>query len=87
VHHPLLKYFVELTGDLRRAPLPRQVLMTVLFTTAVLLAATVTHRLIERPGQALGRLLIARRRRSERPSAGVAEVQQAGHPHGLPGGR
>ncbi|MFC6081747.1 acyltransferase family protein [Sphaerisporangium aureirubrum] len=62
VHHPLLKYFVEITGDLRRAPLPTQVLTAVLFTAAVLLAATVTYRLVELPGQALGRRLIARRR-------------------------
>ncbi|MEO3809010.1 acyltransferase [Sphaerisporangium sp. B11E5] len=72
LHHPLLKYFVELTGDLRGAPLPAQLAMAALFTAAVLLAATVTYRLVERPGQALGRRLIARRRAARPAPSEVA---------------
>ncbi|MBB6473216.1 acyltransferase [Sphaerisporangium rubeum] len=76
LHHPLLKYFVELTGDLRAAPLHIQLTMAALFTTAVLLAATVTHRLVERPGQALGRRLIARRR-ATRPAPSEPATETA----------
>lgn len=54
VHHPLLKYFVELTGDLRQAPMPRQLALATLFTAAILLASWLTYRFIERPGQRLG---------------------------------
>ncbi|MGW0804502.1 acyltransferase family protein [Nonomuraea sp. NPDC002799] len=61
VHHPLLKYFVEITGDLRRADLPYQFLMVVLALAVVLAVSALTYRFIERPMQDLGRRLSRRR--------------------------
>lgn len=55
VHHPLLKFFVEVSGDLRRSPLPLQLGMAVLAMTLVLLASALAYRFIEKPMQAFGR--------------------------------
>ena len=55
VHHPLLKFFVEVSGDLRRSPLSLQVGMAVLAMTLVLLASALAYRFIEKPMQAFGR--------------------------------
>ncbi|MFI7464776.1 acyltransferase family protein [Nonomuraea sp. NPDC049646] len=55
VHHPLLKYFVEITGDLRRAPLPYQLAMAGLALALVLAVSALSYRYVERPMQALGR--------------------------------
>jgi peptidoglycan/LPS O-acetylase OafA/YrhL len=60
VHHPLLKYFVEITGDLRRAPLAYQLVMAALAMAVVLGVSALAYRYIERPGQALGRRLSGR---------------------------
>ncbi|WP_223166227.1 acyltransferase family protein [Nonomuraea sp. SYSU D8015] len=60
VHHPLLKYFVEITGDLRRAELPYQLGMAALALAAVLGVSALAYRYIERPGQALGRRISGR---------------------------
>jgi peptidoglycan/LPS O-acetylase OafA/YrhL len=55
VHHPLLKYFVEVTGDLRYAALPYQLAMAALALAAILGVSALAHHYIERPMQALGR--------------------------------
>ncbi|GGP08712.1 hypothetical protein GCM10012278_41530 [Nonomuraea glycinis] len=57
VHHPLLKYFSELTGDLRRSPVPLQIAMAALATALVLGVSALTYRWVERPMQSLGRRL------------------------------
>ncbi|WP_336205165.1 acyltransferase family protein [Nonomuraea sp. LPB2021202275-12-8] len=57
VHHPLLKYLTELTGDLRRAPVPLQLAMAVLATAVVLAVSALTYRWVERPMQSLGHRL------------------------------
>ncbi|WP_127932629.1 acyltransferase family protein [Nonomuraea polychroma] len=74
VHHPLLKYFVEITGDLRQADLPYQVAMAALALAVVLGVSALAYRFIERPGQALGRRLSGRDARGlqRRADPGVA---------------
>ncbi|MEU8105907.1 acyltransferase [Nonomuraea muscovyensis] len=57
VHHPLLKYFYEVTGDLRRSPLPLQLAMSVAALAVVLGVSALAYRFVERPMQALGRRL------------------------------
>jgi peptidoglycan/LPS O-acetylase OafA/YrhL len=57
VHHPLLKYFSELTGDLRRSPVPLQIAMSALAMALVLGVSALTYRWVERPMQSLGRRL------------------------------
>ncbi|MEU8272604.1 acyltransferase [Sphaerisporangium sp. NPDC049002] len=60
LHHPLLKYYVALTGDLRWSPLHVQVLMASLFVAVVLPASWLTHRFVERPMQRAGHRLARR---------------------------
>jgi peptidoglycan/LPS O-acetylase OafA/YrhL len=60
VHHPLLKYFVEITGDLRRAEVPYQLVMASLAVAVVLGASALAYRFVEVPGQALGRRVSGR---------------------------
>ncbi|MEU7835430.1 MULTISPECIES: acyltransferase [unclassified Nonomuraea] len=55
VHHPLLKFFVEVSGDLRRSPLPLQLGMATLAIVLVLLASALAYRFVEKPMQSLGR--------------------------------
>ncbi|MEV1249618.1 acyltransferase [Nonomuraea sp. NPDC049750] len=55
VHHPLLKFFVEVSGDLRRSPLPLQIGMATLAMVLVLLASALAYRFVEKPMQSLGR--------------------------------
>ncbi|MFG1965994.1 acyltransferase family protein [Nonomuraea sp. NPDC049028] len=55
VHHPLLKFFVEVSGDLRRSPLPLQLGMATLAMVLVLLASALAYRFVEKPMQSLGR--------------------------------
>lgn len=55
VHHPLLRYFTYVSGDLRAEPLPYQLAMTALALTLVVLVSAVTYRFLERPMQELGR--------------------------------
>ncbi|MEU6712278.1 acyltransferase [Nonomuraea sp. NPDC046802] len=61
VHHPLLKYFVEISGDLRRDDLPYQLLMAVLALAAVVGLSALTYRYVEKPMQDVGRRLSRRR--------------------------
>ncbi|MFC4120305.1 acyltransferase family protein [Nonomuraea zeae] len=67
VHHPLLKYFVEITGDLRRAERPYQLAMAALAVAVILAASALTYRYVEKPMQALGRRFA--RRHAGRPGA------------------
>ncbi|MEO3794579.1 acyltransferase [Nonomuraea sp. B10E15] len=60
VHHPLLKYFVAVTGDLRKAALPVQIGMTVLVLALILAGSALTYRFVEKPMQELGRRLSGR---------------------------
>ncbi|MEV0347942.1 acyltransferase [Nonomuraea sp. NPDC050680] len=60
VHHPLLKFFVEVSGDLRRSPLPLQLGMAALAMAVVLLASALAYRFVEKPMQSLGRRLSRR---------------------------
>ncbi|MFE3454493.1 acyltransferase family protein [Nonomuraea sp. NPDC059194] len=57
LHHPLLKAFITVTGDLRWVPLPVQVSLAALFVALVLGASWLTYRLVETPMQRLGRRL------------------------------
>ncbi|MGN9839852.1 acyltransferase family protein [Nonomuraea sp. H19] len=75
VHHPLLKYFVEISGDLRQAELPYQLGMAALAMTVVLVVSALAYRWIERPMQALGRRVS---RRSTRGLQGPADQRVAG---------
>ncbi|MDP4504286.1 acyltransferase family protein [Nonomuraea turcica] len=80
VHHPLLKYFVEITGDLRQADPPYQLSMAALALAVVLGVSALAYRFVERPGQALGRRLSGRDARGleRRADLGVAG-QDPGH--------
>ncbi|MEV0143573.1 MULTISPECIES: acyltransferase [unclassified Nonomuraea] len=55
VHHPLLKYFIAVTGDLRRSPLPVQLAMAATALALVMLVSALAYRFVERPMQRLGR--------------------------------
>ncbi|WP_240197232.1 acyltransferase family protein [Nonomuraea lactucae] len=55
VHHPLLKFFYEVTGDLRRSPLALQLAMSAAALAVVLLVSAMAYRFVERPMQELGR--------------------------------
>ncbi|MEO3867811.1 acyltransferase [Nonomuraea sp. B12E4] len=74
VHHPLLKYFVEISGDLRWSAVPYQIAMTALAVTAILAVSALTYRYVERPMQELGRRLSGRSARGlqRRGEAGMA---------------
>ncbi|MEV0612650.1 acyltransferase [Nonomuraea sp. NPDC050404] len=93
VHHPVLKYFVAVSGDLRAAALPYQLGMAALAVGLVVGVSALTYRYIERPMQSLGRR-VSRRYRSRLQSAGLqstglqsAGLQSAGPPSaGLQGG-
>lgn len=61
VHHPLLRLFIEITGDLRWSPLPVQLAMATVFTAAILGASWLTYRYVEQPMNALGTRLRHRR--------------------------
>ncbi len=76
VHHPLLRYFTWVSGDLRAEPLPYQLAMTALALTMVVLVSAFTYRFVERPMQELGRR-IARSRSSTVPARGPAEDASA----------
>ncbi|WP_260478405.1 acyltransferase [Nonomuraea sp. WAC 01424] len=78
VHHPLLKYFVEVTGDLRWSPLPYQLVMAALALVLILGISALAYHYVERPMQTLGRRL-------SRRGAGVG-AQGAGHDGVLDGG-
>ncbi|MCA2225041.1 acyltransferase family protein [Nonomuraea aurantiaca] len=60
VHHPLLKFFVEVSGDLRRSPPALQLGMATLAMVLVLLASALAYRFVEKPMQSLGRRLSRR---------------------------
>ncbi|WP_245642649.1 acyltransferase family protein [Nonomuraea candida] len=91
VHHPLLKYFVEISGDLRRAGLAQQLGMAALAVAAVVGVSALTYRYVERPMQALGRRLsrrLSRRSRAGRSGAearGVSGASRAGQGAGQGG--
>jgi peptidoglycan/LPS O-acetylase OafA/YrhL len=55
VHHPLLRYFTHVSGDLRPEPLPYQLAMTALALALVVGLSVLTYRFVERPMQELGR--------------------------------
>ncbi|MEU8248397.1 acyltransferase [Nonomuraea sp. NPDC048916] len=55
VHHPLLKFFMQLTGDLRASPLPLQLAMAGVAVALILLASALTYRFVEKPAQTWGR--------------------------------
>ncbi|MET8870119.1 acyltransferase [Nonomuraea sp. NPDC004580] len=73
VHHPLLKYFVQVSGDLRQAALPYQLLMTALALAVVVGASALTYRFVEKPMQDLGRR-VSRRCRGGLQGGGEARV-------------
>ncbi|MFI7124648.1 acyltransferase family protein [Nonomuraea sp. NPDC050153] len=75
VHHPLLKYFVAITGDLRWAEPAYQLTMAALALTVVLAVSTLSYRYVERPMQELGRRLSGR---SARRLQGEGDRRMAG---------
>ncbi|MEV5498775.1 acyltransferase [Nonomuraea fuscirosea] len=75
VHHPVLKYFVQVSGDLRRAEAPYQVAMTALALALLVGVSALTYRYVERPMQDLGRRISRRYR--DRPQGG-ADARVAG---------
>ncbi|MGW5162038.1 acyltransferase family protein [Nonomuraea wenchangensis] len=77
VHHPLLKYFTQLTGDLRNAEPVWQVAMAALALALVLGASALAYHFVERPGQAWGR----------RVARAVSGAGRGGLRGGGPGGR
>ncbi|MFG1944255.1 acyltransferase family protein [Nonomuraea sp. NPDC048826] len=79
VHHPLLKYFTRVSGDLRAEPLPYQLVMTALVVTLVVAVSALTYRFVERPMQELGRRIARSRPRSPAPGQALdAEATSAG---------
>ncbi|MBF8191309.1 acyltransferase [Nonomuraea sp. K274] len=71
VHHPLLKYFVAVSGDLRAAEVPYQLVMIALAMALMLGLSALTYRYVEKPMQQLGRRVSDRGRR-HRPGSGMA---------------
>ncbi|WP_246075405.1 acyltransferase family protein [Nonomuraea terrae] len=71
VHHPVLKYVVEVTGDLRARELPYQLAVTAVALVAVVALSALAYRYVEKPMQALGRRVS---RQSRLQSAGEARV-------------
>ncbi|GII79985.1 hypothetical protein Sru01_49670 [Sphaerisporangium rufum] len=55
LHHPLLKLFTWITGDLRWSPWYVQIPAAVAFVALILAAAALAYRFVERPGLRLGR--------------------------------
>ncbi|MEV0389488.1 acyltransferase [Nonomuraea sp. NPDC050643] len=84
VHHPVLKYFVEITGDLRRADLPYQVGMAALAVAVVLAVSALSYRYVEKPAQDLGRRLA--RRLSDRGAGALLEERGDGRVPGQDAG-
>nr|WP_082534817.1 acyltransferase [Nonomuraea pusilla] len=74
VHHPLLKYVAELTGDLRRAPLAQQAAVSAVTVAGVLAVSALSYRYVERPMQELGRRLGLRSAPAPARSAGGGPV-------------
>ncbi|SDJ76975.1 Peptidoglycan/LPS O-acetylase OafA/YrhL, contains acyltransferase and SGNH-hydrolase domains [Nonomuraea jiangxiensis] len=74
VHHPLLKYFVEISGDLRWSAVPYQLGMAALAVAAILAVSTLTFLYVERPMQVVGRRISGRSARGlqGRGQAGMA---------------
>ncbi|WP_344886302.1 acyltransferase [Nonomuraea antimicrobica] len=77
VHHPLLKYFVQLGGDLRLAALPYQLGTAALAVALVVGVSALTYRYVERPMQALGRR-VSRRCRDGGERGGDARMAGQG---------
>ena len=57
VHHPVLKFAAEITGDLRRAPLAWQLAVAPALLAVILAVSALTYRWVEKPMQAFGRRL------------------------------
>ncbi|SDJ77480.1 Peptidoglycan/LPS O-acetylase OafA/YrhL, contains acyltransferase and SGNH-hydrolase domains [Nonomuraea maritima] len=60
VHHPVLKYVVAITGDLRSRELAYQLAMTGLALVVTMVLSALAYRYIEKPLQAMGRRLSRR---------------------------
>jgi peptidoglycan/LPS O-acetylase OafA/YrhL len=60
MHLPILLVVMRLAGELRRAPLPLQIGVSVAFLSVLLPVCWLTHRLLELPAQRLGRRLAHR---------------------------
>jgi peptidoglycan/LPS O-acetylase OafA/YrhL len=71
VHHPLLKYFVAISGDLRWSAVPYQLVMTALALALIIGLSALSYRYVERPMQALGRRLSRRHRDGIRSGGGA----------------
>ncbi len=60
VHHPLLRWLVQITGDVRALPLAAQLALAAGYLAAVLAVSRLTYGFVELPMQRLGRRLSAR---------------------------
>lgn len=85
VHHPLLKYFVQISGDLRRAELPYQLGMAALAVALILGVSALSYRYVERPMQALGRRVSRRYRGGLQSGDDVGVAGQGAGDHGVLG--
>ncbi|MFG1695398.1 acyltransferase family protein [Nonomuraea sp. NPDC049309] len=77
VHHPLLRYFVLFSGDLRGEPLAYQLVMSAAALALIIAVSAVTYRFVEKPMQDLGRR-ISRRCRGGLQGGGEVRVPREG---------
>jgi peptidoglycan/LPS O-acetylase OafA/YrhL len=68
LHHPMLRWLVEITGDVRAASQATQAAVIAAYLAAVLAVSRLTYGFVELPMQRLGRRLSAR----------LAEAQRSG---------
>ncbi|MFC5829715.1 acyltransferase family protein [Nonomuraea insulae] len=85
VHHPLLKYFVQISGDLRRAEVPYQLGMAALAVALILGVSALSYRYVERPMQALGRRVSRRYRGGLQRGGDTGVAGQGAGDHGVLG--
>ncbi|MGP3916883.1 acyltransferase family protein [Nonomuraea sp. 10N515B] len=69
VHLPILLIVMRLTGEMRWAPMPLQIGISVAFLSVLLPSSWLTHRLVEQPLQRVGRRLADRHAGAARATA------------------
>ncbi|MBF8191173.1 acyltransferase [Nonomuraea sp. K274] len=74
VHLPILLVLMRVAGEMRRAPLPAQLGVGVLFLAVLLPGSWLTYRYIEQPARRLGRRLTGRYAPSDEMISGLRRV-------------